>query len=47
MGGEQEGTEVEPESRRRRRRCEAGGLRLTGFRRERRESGEARRKELE
>jgi hypothetical protein len=48
VGGGREGEgEAEPESRSRRRRCEAaGGLRrLSGFRRERSESGEARRRE--
>ena len=48
VGGErvEEEGEAEPESRRKRRRCGAGGLRrLSGFRRERRESGEARRRE--
>uniref|UniRef100_J3L7F6 Uncharacterized protein n=1 Tax=Oryza brachyantha TaxID=4533 RepID=J3L7F6_ORYBR len=44
-GGER-GAEAEVESRRRRRRREAGARRLglSGFRRERRESGEARRR---
>lgn len=37
--------EVVVESRRRRRRCEAGSLGLSGFRRERKESGEAQRRE--
>jgi hypothetical protein len=48
VGGEREAEgEAEPESRRRRRRWgEAGGLRrLSGLRRERRESGVARRRE--